>query len=501
MIFKTRAYLSLLKNYLTMIELLQRLWPHFTAGAVLLIALLAAGHVVLYKRDSRSAVAWVGIIWLFPLGGALLYLVFGINRIKRKASSLRSKTTQFYNDSIYKQFCIPGNFEDILSSDVTHLSMLNNIVSNITQHRLLCGNEIVPLINGDKAYPEMINAINSAKNSVSLSTFIFEDDSVGDLFAEALKEVVSRGIEVRVLIDHVGSRYSFPSIARKLKHSGITVGRFMPTSVPWRTKYMNLRTHRKILVIDGRLGFTGGMNILEECMLEKKPSYPVQDLHFRIKGPVVRHLQETFAEDWFFTNSEILKGPKWFPELVREGSVIARGITDGPDEDIEKTLNVILGALSCARKSVRIMTPYFLPQSALISALSIASLRGVSIDILLPEINNLLLVGWATNAQLWQILEKGCRVYLTPPPFDHSKLMLVDDMWSLIGSANWDPRSLRLNFEFNVECYSQELSRELNSLFEKKLKNAKNLSLEDVDGRPLPIKIRDGVARLFTPYL
>jgi cardiolipin synthase len=191
----------------------------------------------------------------------------------------------------------------------------------------------------------------------------------------------------------------------------------------------------------------------------------------------------------------------WFPPLTPIGPVLARGLTEGPDEDLDQARFTLLGALSCARERVRIVTPYFLPDEGLISELSVTALRGVTVEILLPAKNNLVLVQWASTAQLWQILGRGCRVYSTPPPFDHTKLMLVDRAWALIGSSNWDPRSLRLNFEFDVECYDEALVERLHRLVDAKLAQARPLTLAEVNGRSLLVKLRDGMARLATPYL
>jgi cardiolipin synthase len=264
---------------------------------------------------------------------------------------------------------------------------------------------------------------------------------------------------------------------------------------------MNMRTHRKILVADGRVGFTGGMNIRVGHCLQRQPPNPVQDVHFRVQGPVVTQLQEVFTDDWLFTTGEALRGDSWFPKTESAGQVLARGVTDGPDENFEKFLWTLLGALSIARYSVRIMTPYFLPDPAVVSALNLASMRGVQVDIILPSRINLPFVLWASRAMWSQVLQHGCRIWLTPPPFDHSKLMLVDDCWVLLGSANWDSRSLRLNFEFNLECYDTELTQRLDQWFETKRKCAHFVTMEEVNGRTLPARLRDGIARLLTPYL
>jgi cardiolipin synthase len=227
----------------------------------------------------------------------------------------------------------------------------------------------------------------------------------------------------------------------------------------------------------------------------------VQDLQFRITGPVVEELQAAFVNDWNFTTGETLSGELWFPNLTDAGNVIARVVPDGPDADFENARWTFLAAIGEAQDSVKILTPYFLPDNALVTALNLAALRGVRVDIVLPAKNNLPFVHWASRALWWQVLERGCHIWLTPPPFDHSKLMMVDGHWVLFGSANWDARSLRLNFELNVECYGREFARTMEKLVMKKMSAAREVTLAEVDGRSLATKLRDAIARLFSPYL
>jgi cardiolipin synthase len=264
---------------------------------------------------------------------------------------------------------------------------------------------------------------------------------------------------------------------------------------------INLRNHRKALIVDGLVAFTGGMNIRHGNVLADQPKSPVQDLHFRVTGPVVTELQEAFANDWMFTTEETLDGNRWFPETPEAGDVIARVIPDGPDADFENARWTLLAALAEAQVSVKIVTPYFLPDHALISALNLAALRGVRVDIILPAKNNLPPVHWASRSLWWQVLERGGHIWLTPPPFDHSKLMVVDGHWVLLGSANWDARSLRLNFELNVECYSRAFAQAMEALIAKKLAAAHEVTMAEADARTMPGKLRDAIARLFSPYL
>jgi cardiolipin synthase len=215
----------------------------------------------------------------------------------------------------------------------------------------------------------------------------------------------------------------------------------------------------------------------------------------------VAQLAEVFADDWQFSTDEALRGAPWFVPLEAAGAVLARCIDDGPDEGTEPLRWSIVGGLNQAQRSARIMTPYFVPDGALITALDVAAMRGVEVDILLPSESDLPHVHWAAFGQLWQVLERGCRVWSSPGPFDHSKLMVVDGAWTLLGSANWDARSLRLNFELNVECYSVEFGAHMEGLVQARINAARPVTLADVNARPLPVKLRDGVARLFAPFL
>lgn len=467
--------------------------------AVLVVLVLHVGstmHAVLYKRDANSTIIWVTIIWMLPGVGWILYVVLGINRIQRKANRLLRKFG--HGTAIRGQ-------ETQDSRDPCNLTELERwlpqVVGRVTDRPLVGGNEIHSLQNGEEAYPAMLKAIDEAKVSIGLVTYIFDNDDAGALFVAALKRAVDRGVKVRVLIDSVGARYSFPTIVRKLRRAEVTVQRFLPTWIPWRFPYANLRNHRKIMVVDGVLGFTGGMNIRGTLDGKDRSKSAMHDLHFSVAGPVVSQLQEVFAFDWEFSSGETLQGQDWFPALAARGSIRARAITSGPDDDFEKLRTIFLAAIGSARTSIELMTPYFLPDSAIIAALNIAALRGVCVRILLPKKNNLRLVQWACNSQIWQVLKYGCQIRYAPPPFDHSKLLVIDREWTLLGSANWDPRSLRLNFESNLECYCREFAARNSAIFAEKWNPAEPVTMEDLDKRPLAIRLRDGLARLFTPYL
>ena len=482
-------------------EFLHDSWPWVVTVLHVGGAVAVTIHAVLRKREVRAAIGWIGLAWLAPVIGAVLYLILGINRISRIGVSLGIQEAWQQQEAF-----LPTKDEEALRDEVLArfpaLGSLNELGERLTERPLLLGNRVEPLLHGDAAYPAMLDAIEGAGKTVALASYIFDNDRAGDKFFHALCRAAGRGVEVRVLIDGVGARYSKPTtMIERLREAGIPVAGFLQSKRPGLLRYANLRNHRKILVVDGQIGFTGGTNIREGHWLGLDPEFPVACLHFKIKGPVVADLQRVFAIDWAFTTGESLTDERWFPKHRRAGHVAARGISEGPDEDLEKIAEAMMGALAVAQSHVFIVTPYFLPEEPLHRALTVTAMRGVEIDIVLPGRNNIRVMDWAVAPILEPLLEKGCRVHRTPAPFDHTKLMIVDGIWSLIGSSNWDARSLRLNFEFNVECYSPDLASALETIVREKISRARSMTLEDLQNRPGWQKIRDGVARLGQPYL
>jgi len=466
--------------------------------SLLALALISAGHALLMKRDPRSALGWIVVCLTLPLFGPLLYWSMGINSISRKARWLESgrRLAGWENFSLNNE----RHEDSALPPEALYLNEFRALTDRVVSSRLVPGNRIVPLENGENVYPAMLAAIESATHSINLSTYIFDGDATGQRFVNALKAAASRGVAVRVIIDSLGEKYSRPTVCSLLKGSPVKVGRFLPLR---QGGYINLRNHRKILVVDGRRGFTGGMNIGDRHLVARQDGPPaVIDMHFLVEGPLVNDLQRTFLEDWYFVTAELIKDKDFFPAIPGAGTALARAVSDGPDKEFRKLNWIILGALSCARNRILIMTPYFIPDRPLISALITAALRGVDITLVLPAKNNLPYVHWASRGYLWELLQHGIEVYYQPPPFVHTKLLLMDSVWSLVGSANLDPRSLRLNFEFNVEVYDANLSQQLAEKFSATVAGSRRVTIEEVDfGRSLPVKIRDGIAKLFSPYL
>ena len=459
----------------------------------------AAIHVMLTKTDERAAIGWIGFIVLVPFVGWTVYLIFGINRIERRARVLRGP-----KHDMLLLAPLPAHARNHPAEGVIKLRELEGLArfsQKILPESFVQGNTVGLLLNGDETYPAMIEAIDRAERSIAISTYIFNNDSAGRRFVEALSRAMDRGVRVRLLLDGVGSWYSRPSLIPLLNKCGIDYARFLHSLMPWQMPYLNMRNHQKIFVVDGTHGFTGGMNIAEGNVLEENPGKPIKDCHFRVEGPVVAHLMHTFAYEWNFTTGELLAGPAWFPEIASSGDIVARGLPAGPDMGLNPIRWTLLGALAEARHNVRIVTPYFLPDATLRTNISLAAMRGVIVDIVLPETNNLPFCDWAATPQLAWLARAGCRIWKTKGPFEHTKMMTVDGMWAMVGSANWDERSLRLNFEFNLECYGATFAGELDALIEQKISAAHLLTYEELSGHSTAIRIRNALFRLATPYL
>ncbi len=467
-------------------------WHALAAALATLTGLVSAGHALLNKRDPRAALGWCAVCLMVPVVGALLYILFGINRVKSRAQRLRLQERN-----------IPSGPEEAgrghAGSVPGHLAELSRLSSSLQRWPLTEGNEVTALHNGEGAYPEMLAAIDGARSRVSLSSYIFDSDETGRSFIEALAGASCREVEVRVLIDGVGELYSWPRASRLLGKAGVPVRRFAPPTLIPPAIHFNLRNHRKILVVDGAVGFAGGMNIGDRHLAERSHGHRSLDVHFRFSGPVAAQLEQAFTEDWERA------GGVWpeteFSPRASAGDASCRVLTDGPGEDMDKLTIVLTGAVSLARQRVLVMTPYFLPPRELIGAMVSAALRGVDVSVILPEKSNLPYVHWATRNMLWELLRWGVRVFYQPGEFNHSKLFIVDDRYVQVGSANLDPRSLRLNFELAVEVFDPAFAAGLIDHCLEIRGRSREVTLEEVDGRPVHQRFRDALAWLFSPYL
>ena len=459
-------------------------------GLVLALYILLAGlvtvDILLKKSDVPRALGWIGLVWLTPIFGSLLYYLFGINRVTRRALKM-SRLAR-------KQATPPGS---TIPDACENIAQLCAVSERVTNEPLTAGNALTVLDSGDQTYPVMLDAIRGAKHSIGLVSYIFRNDESGRQFADALIEAARRGVKVRVLLDSIGAGYIYPRILYRMRAGGVVAARFLHTWLPWRMPFLNMRNHRKLLLVDGRIGFTGGINIGDENL----GANAIKDIHFRVEGPVVRTLMDTFARDWAFTTDEELDEDCWWPKLEAVGHVCARGLRAGPDADIYKLETILGAAITLARKRVRIVTPYFLPDPRLQFVIAQAGLRGVEVEIVLPQKSDQIVMDWAMRGHLRFFRHVKACFIASPGTFDHSKLCTVDGEWSVIGSSNWDARSFRLNFEFDLECVGRDFTAQLDAIIDAKIARGQRLDPDCLAQEHIWLRLRNAAARLLMPYL
>ncbi len=462
-------------------------------------------HALLHKKDSRSALGWVMTAFFLPGLGAVIYMLFGIGRAESRAYAvmreLAAKAKEYSRAAVGN--ALPGHgprstpVESLpLPRRFRHMEPVGRALTGLP---LSAGNYLAPLFNGEQAYPIMLDAINTARHHVYLETYIFNDGETGRDFCRALRRAAQRGVDVRLIVDGVGGSrlYSWRQPWRALVQDGVRVATFLPPSFVPLNLTINLRNHRKVLVCDS-LAFTGGMNIAD-YHISGKTTGMVHDIQYLCSGPIVSMLQRAFMLDWGVAAGEISPLPPETEEMC--GDSLCRMVLDGPGSGSEALHDLLCGAISSARESVRIMTPYFLPTAELAASLKSAAQRGLRVEVILPAKNNLCYVHWATFHLLPGLLQAGVRVFYQPPPFDHTKLLLVDDYYAQIGSANLDTRSLRLNFELNMEIFDTSFSREMTEHFTDVLHNSREIFRAELDDLPLWQRLRNAGCWIFLPYL
>ena len=450
-------------------------------SAYVLGAGIGSFHALLTKADPRSALSWIAVCSLIPLGGVLLYALLGINRVRRPQLTWGMATAPRASAPP-----VPAQ----LAAQV-------RVGDALTRRPLESGNALETLHDGEQAFPRMLQAIAAAQQSVWLSTYIFQTDRVGRQFVDALAAAVRRQVAVRVLVDGIGEWYDWPHVVPILRRAGVRADRFLPPRLLPPNLSLNCRNHRKILVVDGSVAYIGGMN-LGGREVGGSTGRRMSDIHFRLRGPIVAQLGEAFAEDWLFATGETL--PRFAVE-GHEGGCTCRAVTGGPDEDVDNLLLIILSAVTGAQRQVQIMTPYFIPPLELVAALQEAALRGVEVSLVLPRRSNLRYIDWATLHWIPVLVRRGVRVYLQEPPFSHAKLFVIDGRYAHVGSVNVDTRSLRLNFEIAVEVYDEGFCGELAAFIGKCAAARPALTLESVEAIVLPERIRNALCWLISPYL
>lgn len=466
----------------------------------LILGIMAAVHAIMTKKEVSTAIGWVGLVIFSPILGAVIYLLFGINKIHRQAVGLLHNRGKAYKLTRKKQYTVKTTELTEIQQRLYFLSSTN--VSRFTMTKY---NSIELLAPATDAYMAMLAAIDNAKQTIFLETYIFDKKGIGEQFVKALAAAVGRGVKVKVLIDAVGARYSMPSVVRSLKKNGIRAAVFNGNIIlGLRLPYANLRTHRKLLIVDGALAFTGGLNINNQYYNHNNGLTVFEDTHFALKGPIIDDLIQIFYEDWKFATGELLLGSDWQLEPLRaeKQNIFMRAVASGPDSDLESNYKILQGAFAIAKSEIWIATPYFLPGQEFINGLIMAARRGVKVNIILPQDNNLKLLAKAMFAELYSlVVHSNCKIWLTKGPFNHSKLAAVDSDWSFIGSSNLDARSFRLNFELDVEVLNSKFTSQLKKHLKTRLIDATLLTPAYMSKQSWLKRFSDRLIWLGSPYL
>jgi len=448
------------------------------------------------NRNPVKSIAWITVLIMLPIVGFVFYIFFGKNIRRRIVLSRRSLHKVKRNSMI-----IASDIEQI-SSDVLPPEQRNiaTLARNSCDALAYEGNELKVYTDGVDVFEDIFEDIKQAKHHIHLEYYIFLADEIGRKMIDVLIGKVKEGVAVRVIIDDVGS-WQMPKITiREMQNQGIEVMSFLKVGLPFLSSKVNYRNHRKILIIDGKVGFTGGINIADRYVKGLKWG-KWRDTHLRVEGPAVHGLQKIFLTDWYFVNRELITDVVFYPDLIKSGSSLVQIITSGPNTLWNSVMQVYFMAIVQAREYVYIQTPYFLPTDSIITALQTAVLGGVDVRIILPMRSDAKITLASSYSYMWEMLKAGVKMYFYEPGFLHSKTIVIDDKLFTVGSTNMDFRSFEQNFEVNALVFDPEIAVKMRKIFEQDLADSVRVNAGTWRKRPVKVRLKESIARLFSPLL
>ena len=479
--------------------------PLLTIGHIAL-AFVVSLHILLHKHRPVSAVLWLAAVWAVPGVGALAYGAFGVDRVRRHASERAVVQRVLYHgpDQLLAVEWSGSRAEDpLVGHPAEHI--LRSTDPAVREHRVLPGNRADLLVDGDEFYPALFGAVEEAESSINLQTYIFGIDHTGRRLRDLLIRRASEGVQVRVLYDRFGSTFAhvtgFFRLARK---SGVSVGSISQAH-PLKGRFqINLRNHRKLVVIDGRSGFLGGMNIDDRNLTAPERVGPDRDYHVRLEGPAVTDMQDAFVADWYFAtreDPEAFRSDAFYPALAPVGDGLVQIVPGAPERGGRGLAHAYFAALVSARESVDIVTAYFVPEETILEALRYAAFRGVRVRLVLPARSNHWYTSYAARSLYEPLLQSGVRIFEREPPFMHAKALVVDGVYAMMGSANLDYRSLQLNYELNVEIADPPFLARLIEQLESEIAVSREVTIEGHGARPVVRRLTENLCFLFQPML
>ncbi|MBN2744156.1 MAG: cardiolipin synthase [Marinilabiliaceae bacterium] len=488
-----------------MIDFLNHLHSYVTPFMLTVYAIIILVVVIVIVLENRSplkTLSWIMVLLLLPGLGFVFYVFFGQNFrkekiIARKGLKNHERLLSLANAQINKMS--EGNLLD--NTAANHKRNIVQLLLNNSYSLITIGNKVTVFHNGADKFEALLNAMGNAKKFIHLEYYIFEEDEVGNRIKRLLIQKAAQGVEVRLIVDDVGSWELKDKFFKEMEDAGIETGSFLKVRFPWLTSKVNYRNHRKIVVIDGEVGFMGGINVADRY-LDGHESYGIwRDTHMMIEGDAVNSLQTTFLIDWYFVKQVELAHPHYFPSKTPVGDKIVQIVSSGPDSDWPAIMMGIFQAIATARDYVYISTPYFMPNDHVLMAIKTAALGGVDVHLLIPSKSDAYVTLLSSRSYLRDLMESGVKVSFYDKGFLHCKTIVVDDVLSLIGSANMDFRSFEQNFEVTSFIYDEEVAIEMRNVFLNDLNDSTRIYPEVWVRRPLNEKAKESFARLLSPLL
>ncbi len=457
--------------------------------------------IILENRDPVKTISWIMVIMMIPILGFGFYIVFGQNYRKQKIFSRKGLRDLIRIANIsQKQIDDLQNLDLLEDEKIKSKSNIMMLLLRNSKAILTEWNKVDVLSNGADTFDSMLEAIHGATDHIHMEFYRWESDQIGQTFKDALMEKAGEGLKVRIIYDDVGSWKIGKKYVASMKSSGIEVFDFMPVRFPYLTSKVNFRNHRKITVIDGKIGFVGGLNLADKYLYGTKKLGAWRDTHLRLEGEAVHSLQTIFSMDWYFVSKTIIGNQaKYFPDFKVNEQHLVQITASGPDSDWASIMQAYLAAVTSAKDYIYISTPYFSPNESVLTALCTMALSGIRVKILLPSVSDSTVAYWNSLSYVSELLAAGIDVYLYSSGFNHSKLVLVDGIFSSVGTANLDNRSFDLNFEVNALIYNEEITGQLVAIFEEDLKKSKHIRPTAWKKRPRKQKIKESMSRILGP--
>lgn len=486
-------------------DILVNIWksmPSLITVLYIITVVFIAVLIILENRNPEKTISWILVLVLLPFIGMVIYLFFGQEYRKTKMYSRKGlkDLEKLRNLTLEQLDNLPKNHFKISDKLYLKKNLMNLLLSN-SNAILTNNNEVQILRNGAETFPEIFRVMEQAKHHIHLEYYIIENDKIGNYLRELLIRKAREGVEVRLIFDDVGSWELKRKFIRSMSDAGVKVDCFMKVRFPMLTSRVNYRNHRKILVVDGETAFVGGLNFADRYQDGVPGIGPWRDTHLKVTGGGATALQIIFMADWYFVSKDILKGEEYFKPFESGHGKLVQMTASGPDSDWESIGQAYFAAIASATDYVYISTPYLMPTADIVTALKTSALGGIDVRIIVPGLSDAITPKWGTNSYIEELLEAGVKIYFYKAGFTHSKVIVADGVFSSVGTANLDFRSLETNFEVNAMIYDEEIAGILADQFLEDQEKSELIILEEWRNRPRINKIKESFARIISPML